>query len=173
MRLVAAIQNDKVLFDDNSTMELPHQNDTSYTTLFFVRHAEKQQDGSTDPDLMAEGYARATRLGKILAQANIDTVFSTPYQRCRLTAQPTLEHAIHQNIRLYRPEDQVALLEALADGAEGQKVLIVVHQNTVPMGLNYLVGDFPHKNISDYDYGKFYIAITKGIGETQVLELRY
>ena len=57
---------------------------------------------------------------------------------------------------------------------KGKQILIVGHQHNIPHLLNQLKGGgFAFEHISGYDYGRFFVAITQGIGATEVLELRY
>ncbi|MBL7829023.1 MAG: histidine phosphatase family protein [Saprospiraceae bacterium] len=160
-------------FSDGSTREIPHWNDSNYVTLVFVRHCEKVLDGSKNPDLTPEGYARAERLGRIFEQFRLDSVYTTPYRRTQLTAEAVRTRAKLPPVLSYAPEDQPALLTSFLHSAKGKRLLIVGHQNTVPMGLNVLAGAFNYQNLSDFEYGKCFIAVSNGLGQTTVLELNY
>ena len=170
--LTAVIEN-KLFFSDGSTREIPHWGDSSYVTFFMVRHAERQDDGTKNPELTAEGQARAERLGRIMADSALDSVFATQYLRTQLTAEPVTRRSKSAPVATYLPEGQINLLDHLMSSSGGKRIFIVGHQNTVPLALNYLTGNFAYKNISDFDFGKFYVAVSKGIGKTEVLELEY
>lgn len=59
------------------------------TTFILVRHAEKDMTQSTpDPDLSAEGHARARRLALLFEKTEIAAVYSTPFKRTRQTVEP-------------------------------------------------------------------------------------
>src|SRR6266850_4918337 len=61
----------------------------STTTILLVRHAEKDTKVlGSDPPLNAAGILRAQELARVLADARIDAIYVTPYQRNRQTALP-------------------------------------------------------------------------------------
>ena len=57
------------------------------SAIYLVRHGEKASVGQ-DPELTAQGQARAQAIATILARTGITAVYSTPTQRTRQTAQP-------------------------------------------------------------------------------------
>ncbi len=173
MPVVSAIKNDQLLLADGSTLSIPHWNDPSYVVIFMVRHGERLMDGTKNPDLTAEGQARAERLGRLMAETELDSVFSTPFRRTQQTAAPVQRRTKSPETITYLPEALVEILESLVEKARGKHILMVGHQNTVPMALNYLRGDFEFRNIPDFEFGRLYIAVSNGIGSTEVIELTY
>src|SRR5687768_15420692 len=73
------------------------------TTLIIVRHAEKNNETDTTT-LTAEGYDRANRLAKLLSTTDMTAIYTTPYIRMRLTAEPT---ALQKNLPIqdYTPHE--------------------------------------------------------------------
>jgi len=64
------------------------------TTIYLVRHAEKQTTGNgsmmiSDPDLTEDGRLRAKALADTLAGKKITAVYATQYKRTQQTAEPT------------------------------------------------------------------------------------
>lgn len=173
MPVLSAIKNDQLLLADGSTRSIPHWDDPSYVVIFMVRHGERLMDGTKNPDLTAEGQARAERLGRLMAETQLDSVYATPFRRTQQTAEPVQRRAKSPEIITYLPEGQVDMLDALVEKAGGKHLFVVGHQNTVPMALNYLRGDFEFRNIPDFEFGRFYIAVSNGIGSTEVIELTY
>src|SRR5687767_8922696 len=83
------------------------------TTLIFVRHAEKVNDGNKDPELTAEGKDRAARLSALLASQPITAIYSTDFKRTRSTVQP-LADAAQNKLSLYEPMKVAGLQELVS-----------------------------------------------------------
>ena len=65
----------------------PRETMTNTTTFIIVRHAEKA-DMRNDPDLSADGKARAEELRRALSDVPVDAIYATPYRRTRQTVSP-------------------------------------------------------------------------------------
>jgi len=112
-------------FTGNATA---NDNDDTFT-LYLVRHAEKQPDGSRDPELTEMGKNRAVQLGKWLQDKNITDVWSSDYKRTLGTANPLLtELGLEANI--YDPGKLTALAEQLRNNHHN--AFVVGHSNTTP-----------------------------------------
>jgi 2,3-bisphosphoglycerate-dependent phosphoglycerate mutase len=143
----------------------------SLTTFIFVRHAEKTDDGSKDPDLTSEGKQRAERLSEMLALQKVDAVYSTNYKRTRSTVEPVA--ASHQlSITSYASLDGTQLKE-LATRYSGGTVVICGHSNTTPKMINSLLGSDRIKQWEDPDYGNFVIVTVSSSGDASLTQLRY
>ena len=128
-------------------------------TIYIVRHAEKQLEGS-DPELAMVGEVRAKKLAQILQDQKIRHIFSTDYKRTRNTAKPTAE-AAQLEIQSYDPRNHDALVEQLKN-LEGN-VLVVGHSNTVSQLANYFVGEGEQfKDLEDVEYEYIYIVSMEG-----------
>lgn len=136
--------------------------------MFVVRHAEKVEDGSRDPDLTAAGRARAARLARMLGDVGLTGVYSTDYRRTRETAEPTAR-AAGLRVRIYDPGPT----EALADRLRGRpgRYLVVGHSNTVPDLVRALGGD-PDPDMAEAGYDRLYVVLI-GPGGVTTLRLRY
>lgn len=124
--------------------------------VWVVRHAEKLTDNPNerDPHLSTIGSERAEALKKYLGGQRIDSIFSTNYKRTKLTGFP-LADKIGINIKTYSPDGQKALAKQLMANAEGKKVLIIGHSNSVLDIIEAFGGVRPMKELieeSDYDY---------------------
>lgn len=117
-------------------------------TLYLVRHAEKQ--AGDDPDLNAEGRARAEALADELEDAGLDTIWSTDYRRTRATAAP-LAQRLRVEVRIYDPSDLEAFAKELE--AAGETALVIGHSNTTPDLAALLGGEAgePIDETSEYD----------------------
>lgn len=136
--------------------------------IFVVRHAEKAEDGSPDPDLTPEGRARAERLARILSDAGLIAVYSTDYARTRETATPTAEEA-GLGVHLYDP-DAPGELAARLRSAPG-RYLVVGHSNTVPDLVRALGGEAGGE-LGEAEYDRLYVVLL-GPGGVTTLALRY
>lgn len=122
--------------------------------IFFVRHAEKESDGTKDPSLKDIGFDRAKRLASHLRAAGITRVFSTNYKRTRQTAGP-LAKLNDIDVEIYNP-DLVDIEQILKTHKEGN-VLVVGHSNTTPKLMNKLLGDKLFHDLDEKDYDNLFI----------------
>lgn len=174
LNYLKSIKDGQLHFADGSTQAILHWGDPAWTHLFCVRHAEKDRDEPHDPGLSTEGEARAERLGRIFSETGLDHVFATPARRTQQTAEPVQRRGNTPPVEIYEPEKQDEWILELLDISPGKQILIVGHQDSVPHLLNQLNGGgFDFDNIGNSDFGKLFVVATKGVGETEVLELRY
>jgi broad specificity phosphatase PhoE len=130
------------------------------SAIYLVRHGEKAAVGQ-DPELTAQGQARAQAIATILARTGITGIYSTPTQRTRQTAQP-LAQRIGLEVQLYDPRAPKALMEKVK--ALSGPVLVVGHSNTLPE-LVRLFGGAPGADIGDDEYDRLY-QLTPAAGGT-------
>ena len=102
--------------------------DGSYT-LYLVRHAEKQADGSDDPALNDVGRYRSEQLAAWFEEKQIKVIWSSDYRRSRDTAGPLISN-LGLELSLYDPHDLPALAKTLLDNRSN--ALVVGHSNTTP-----------------------------------------
>ena len=126
--------------------------------MFLVRHAEKVQDGSRDPELTEDGVIRAERLAAILKDFNIKGVFSTDYKRTRNTAQP-LADMLGLKVTLYDPRDEGSL--SLIRSQKGN-LLIVGHSNSTPTLANKIIGEDKYEKLDESVYDHLFILARSG-----------
>lgn len=152
------------------------------TTVFLVRHAEKQATPPADPPLTAEGEARAKNLAKILSSAGIKAAFATQFVRTRETARPSAEGAgITPTVIPLEPDpmDRRKLssqsiknvVDAIYKNA-GQAVLVVGHTNTLPLVITALTGE-QIPEIPETDFDNLYIVTVFEKGKTAITRLKY
>jgi len=169
-----AVKDGQLYLSNGASQAIPHWGDPEWTHFFCVRHAEKAKDDPKDPTLTAEGMARAERLGRIMAEAGLDSVYATPYRRNQLTAEPIQRRGNTPPIVTYKPDEQENWLLELLKTSQGKKMMVVGHQNTIPKLLNQLKGGgFAYENIADLEFGLLYVVATQGFGQTKIVEVRY
>ena len=122
-------------------------------TIFLVRHAEKADDGTRDPDLTGIGNRRAQKLATMLKQFDIKKIYSTDYKRTRNTAQP-LATALGLPVELYDPRSK-ELIDKLSK-MKGN-VLIVGHSNSTPTLTNAIIGENKYQQLDEKVYTKLFV----------------
>ncbi|MCC3152494.1 histidine phosphatase family protein [Hymenobacter sp. BT770] len=134
------------------------------TTVYLVRHAEKDTAASTlsDPPLSAVGEVRAQVLSQLLARRHPAALFTTDTKRTRATLAP-LAAATRLEPQVYNPKETTALALRIRKEYLGKTVVVVGHSNTLLPLIESLGGTPPVESIADneYDY-LFTVRITEG-----------
>jgi len=120
-------------------------------SIYLVRHAEKQKDVD-NPPLTSCGRLRARQLATMLADTELDTIYSTSTQRTMATAQP-LSQLKKLAIKNYSANDLTQFAFSLKQLK--QNVLVVGHSNTTPQLTELLSGD-KIAPIEDHQYQRLY-----------------
>ena len=138
-------------------------------TLYLVRHAEKQSDGSRDPALTQAGKQRAERLAAWLQDEDIQNIWSSDYIRTRDTAMPMLSNP-GLELSIYDPRDLAALAENLLE--KQHNAVIVGHSNTTPELARLLC----HCDIQDMDESEYdrliVVSVASGEARAETLQQR-
>lgn len=137
------------------------------TVIFLVRHAEKVEDGSSDPALTPEGEARARALAQVLRSVDLDYIHSTPTRRTLDTATPVRRE---QELSVRRYDGDA--LESLADElwSTPGRHLVVGHSNTTPRLVRLLGGEAGPPIAEPWEYDRLYV-LTRPEGEAPVTVL--
>jgi broad specificity phosphatase PhoE len=143
-----------------------HSGDDGFS-LYLVRHAEKQADGSQDPALTPAGKRRSELLAGWLADKEILKVWSSDYKRTRDTAIPLLNDS-GLELAIYDPRDQDAFATTLL--REQQNAVIVGHSNTVPE-LARLLCHCDVDEMAESEYGRL-LVISVAHGEISIQTLQ-
>ena len=139
------------------------------TTYYFIRHAEKLRIDKTDrnPRLNFDGVKRAEAWKEVFSNVKFDAIYSTDYNRTKLTAKPTADS---QNlpILLYNPRNMYS--ESFQYNTKGKTVLVVGHSNTTPAFTNKILGKKKYGNINDRDNASLFIVTISGDKTTSKIE---
>lgn len=142
------------------------------TTFILVRHAEKENDGTRDPELSAEGKLRAEKFSALVSKTAIDAIYSTDYKRTRNTVAPLA--ALKQLSVTTYASMKAADLEALLAKHRGRTIVLAGHSNTVPEIANALAGEKKFAQFSDDDYGNVLVISVSTVGkDAKVVWLMY
>lgn len=123
------------------------------TTYYFIRHAEKEYDGTQNPSLTQRGRQRAVHWAKVLYDKNIDLIYCTKLVRTQETAEPLLYQS-GKEFRLYDLTDLYN--EKFQQETKGKTNLIVGHQDTTPAFVNRILQKSKYSYIHGLNYGNLY-----------------
>jgi broad specificity phosphatase PhoE len=149
-----------------------HAHAQGVRTIFLVRHADKISD-APDALLSDEGHRRAECLAKMLADTDIQQIYTSDLQRTQQTAAPLAQQRQLKPVAipLSKPDD---LIEAIQSG-KAANVLVVWHGGTLPRVLHAL-GAPEVPPIADAEYDRFFILTLAQNKEHSILSftvLRY
>lgn len=152
------------------------------TTVYLVRHAEKDTTPPDDPPLTEAGKARAQELARVLSQSNIKVVISSQYARTRQTAEPLAKRlsveiaALPLRMDMARPREiSPASIKEIVDKihtAAGGAVLVVGHSNTVPEVIKALGGDSVPV-IDEKEFDDLFVVTVFARNKAKVARLKY
>lgn len=141
------------------------------TTYYFIRHAEKLRIDKTDknPNLNYKGYKRAEAWKDIFSNITFDAIYSTDYNRTKLTAKPTADRN-NLPILLYNPKAMYS--EAFKNNTKGKTVLVVGHSNTTNVFVNKILGVEKYHEINDNNNSNLYIVTVSSDGKSSSVLLK-
>ncbi len=129
--------------------------DTRPTTVYVVRHAEKQMDAGKDPGLTPLGERRAQALTNSI-KGPIDAIYATELQRTLLTVQP-MAGMRGLEVRVVPATETDTLVHRILTENRGQVVLVAGHSNTVPKIIQELGVETP-VTIAEQDHGDLFVV---------------
>ena len=150
------------------------------TTVFLVRHAEKQSN-APDALLSEAGHARAQRLAAILAKAGVKAIYTSQVERTKQTAAPLAQAlgipSTTINVESAPGGTQVTP-QTLNNYATkitqhaGQTALVVGHSNSVPPLIAKL-GVTQSVSIGDTEFDNLFVVTIYASGKAVVAQLKY
>ncbi|MEJ8801442.1 SixA phosphatase family protein [Pontibacter sp. H249] len=134
---------------------LPNEVNAQPTTVYLVRHAEKDVSNPSDqdPGLTMAGEERAQALRSELEGEKVDVLYATKYKRTQNTLKPMAE-ARNLDIVIYEAHDFSGMGNKIKEQHAGKTVVIAGHSNTILPLVEALGAKRPIPDISDtqYDY---------------------
>ncbi len=142
---------------------LTNESSSQTTQIFILRHTEKADDTSENPELSAAGIERAKYWKTVLQHTTFDQVFTTEFIRNIQTAQ-LIASSSSVKPEMYYPMsfDVVKFINLI----KGQTVLIIGHSNTIPDMVNRLIGETKYPPMSHQNYNILYTITINDNGET-------
>jgi 2,3-bisphosphoglycerate-dependent phosphoglycerate mutase len=137
------------------------------TTVYLVRHAEKdtRNPNDPDPDLTLTGQKRAQALKAYLDEVPVAALFSTPYKRNQQTLAPLAQG---RPLQFYQSHDYALLRNKILTDYQGKTVVVVGHSNTVLPIIEAFGAKKPIKEITDRDYSNIFRLTISPQGKTKV-----
>lgn len=145
-------------------------NETKPTTIFLVRHAERAEDGTSNPSISKEGEKRAQKLASVLAKSGVTAIYSTNYKRT-ISSVELLAKANNLEIKLYVPMEDEEMKKIVEDN-RGGVIVICGHSNTTPWSANFLAGT-KLEQFNDSDYGNILIVTLWDFGKASLTRVIY
>ena len=138
-------------------------------TIILVRHAEKADATSQDPELSAEGKQRAERLVKVAGKYKPGAFYSTDFKRTRDTLAP-LASKRKQQVAIYDARKPAELLDLITK-SKVKRHIVAGHSNTVPGLANFIAKKDVFKNLDDPEYGVMWVIRMKNgqVVKTEVI----
>lgn len=145
--------------------------ESALTTVILVRHAEKSTTPKDDPLLTDAGKSRAAHLADILSNADVQAIYTSQYERTKLTAEP-LAKKLAINPTIIDAAKSVEFANSIRSKNAGQTVLVVGHSNTLPEIIHALGGpQIP--DLDDNEYDSFFVLSIPENGESKLLKLKF
>ncbi len=144
------------------------------TTIYLIRHAEKvtADPNNKDPQLTEKGQKRALDLVKKLKKQKMSVIYSTDYQRTKLTIQPIADKK-HLSVKIYDPKLLKNFVETILQENKGKKILLVGHSNTILETIEAFGGKRPFEKILDNEYDYFFTVKISKDGLVEVIVGHY
>lgn len=143
------------------------------TILIFVRHAEKQDDGTNDPSLTEIGEERAQKLSElIISNYTVSAIYSTGYKRTQQTAFPTSEF-LNLSINEYQLSNPDSLIKSIIELHKGEHVLIVGHSNSTPTLVNTAINENRFERLDESVYDNIFEVKIDKTGKASVNRFTY
>jgi len=139
--------------------------------LFWVlRHAEKGQTPSDDPDLTEAGRQRAEDLARLLGQSGVEVLYATDTRRSQQTLEP-LAARLGLVPDVHHIDDPYGMVRKALDGGSANAVL-VGHVDTVIMIVEGL-GARVHEDFGAVQYDDLFLVTVPPTGPARVSRLKY
>jgi phosphohistidine phosphatase SixA len=142
------------------------------TKIYVLRHADRT---AVVDNLNPLGFARATDLRRYLAPTRITNLFSTNFNRTRLTVQPMVTPLIP--ITTYN--NIPALITQIRTSLVGRRIVVVGHSDTVPQIITQCgcQSPFPAAGIPDTQYDNLLLILVRwtpaGVPTCELLHMKY
>lgn len=142
------------------------------TTIFLLRHAEKEvrDPADQDSDLSAAGLLRAQALRDYLQDTPVAAFFTTPYKRTQRTLSVLAQG---RPLQFYDAHDFTGLRARVLDDFRGKTIVIVAHSNTLLPIIEAFGAKKPLQQIGENDYDNLFKLRVSRRGKASVQALKF
>ncbi len=137
--------------------------------IILIRHAEKVDATSQDPELSVEGRERAQRLIETIGKYRPGAFYSTDFKRTRATVTPLADKR-KKAITIYDPKKPQDLLSIITQ-SKTKRHLVAGHSNSVPGLANLIAKKEIFKNLDESEYTIIWLIRISKDGKIKKLEL--
>ena len=146
------------------------------TTVVFIRYAELQNNGLSNPGLSAAGRRRAQELVRVIGDidvvAGVDAIFANRYRNTQETAEPLAKY-LDLPIQVVDSKDIVGLTERILKDYKGKIVLVVTDREALPALIREMHGSKKVPPMADTEHDNLYIVSIPWYGKVKTLRLKY
>ena len=142
---------------DISPEDFSAQEESTMTTYYFIRHAEKDESNpqNEDPELTEVGHQRALKWAEMLKDVDFDAIYSTDYNRTKQTAT-VIADSQDKEVQIYNPRQLNN--DQFQKETKGKTVLVVGHSNTTPAFVNAVLEENKYEALDEKNYGSLFIV---------------
>ena len=158
----------------DGTMAAADSTEAAPTTIYVVRHAEKDTSDAKneDPALTPAGEARAEALRDLLEGQEINALYTTKYIRNKSTLQPLADER-QLEMQVYEAHDFENLKKKLLEQHRGETLVVVGHSNTILPIIEAFGATRPVEEIADSAYSYLFKLTVAPDGTTTVETSRF
>ena len=139
--------------------------------IFVVRHANTTPNTGNNPNLNAQGQARAALLANIIQDEELGAIYVTNTARSSQTAAPT-SATTGVPSTVYPALDAVGLATTIKALNDTSTTLVIAHSNTVPTIITALGGP-TFEDLEETSFDHFYAVLLKDGRHVRTVQLRY
>lgn len=139
--------------------------------IFVVRHADTTPNTGNNPNLNAQGQARALSLANMIQDEELGAIYVTNTLRSSQTAAPT-SAATGISPTVYPALDAIGLATTIKALEDTNTTLVIAHSNTVPTIITALGGP-TFEDLKETSFDHFYAVLLKDGRHVRTVQLRY
>lgn len=138
-------------------------------TIILIRHAEKADATSQDPELSDAGKQRAERLIKVGGKYKPGAFYSTNFKRTRDTLA-RLAAKRKKTVEIYDARKPADLVDTIMK-SKYKRHIVAGHSNTIPGLANLIAKKDVFKNLDEPEYGVIWVIRIKNgqVVKTEVI----